>query len=101
MISYGSIKITCGDRKIAIARLPSAIFERWETEQKPCSLRELGFLIQKKVNASIPFFELKNPWLRQRFSVRRGDKIRTCDPLHPIQVRYRAAPLPEQNGLQN
>ena len=42
------------------------------------------------------FFELKNPWLRQRFSVRRGDKIRTCDPLHPIQVRYRAALLPEQ-----
>ncbi len=28
----------------------------------------------------------------------REDKIRTCDPLHPIQVRYRAAPLPE-HGL--
>lgn len=29
----------------------------------------------------------------------REDKIRTCDPLYPIQVRYRAAPLPER-GLQ-
>ena len=26
----------------------------------------------------------------------REDQIRTGDPLHPIQVRYRAAPLPEQ-----
>ncbi len=27
----------------------------------------------------------------------RGDKIRTCDPLHPMQVRYQAAPLPDLN----
>ena len=27
--------------------------------------------------------------------VRRDDKIRTCDPLHPMQVRYRAALRPE------
>ncbi len=26
---------------------------------------------------------------------RRGDRIRTCDPLVPNQMRYRAAPLPE------
>ena len=25
----------------------------------------------------------------------RGDWIRTSDPLHPMQVRYQAAPLPE------
>ena len=25
----------------------------------------------------------------------RGDRIRTCDPLVPNQMRYRAAPLPE------
>jgi hypothetical protein len=25
----------------------------------------------------------------------RDDKIRTCDPLHPMQVRYRAALRPE------
>ena len=25
----------------------------------------------------------------------RGDRIRTCDPLHPIQVRYQAALRPE------
>ena len=25
----------------------------------------------------------------------RGDKIRTCDPLYPKQVRYQAAPLPD------
>ncbi len=27
--------------------------------------------------------------------IRRDDKIRTCDPLHPMQVRYRAALRPE------
>ena len=26
----------------------------------------------------------------------RGDKIRTCDPLHPMQVRYQAAPRPDR-----
>ncbi len=25
----------------------------------------------------------------------RDDKIRTCDPLHPMQVRYQAAPHPD------
>ena len=30
----------------------------------------------------------------------RVDWIRTSDPLHPIQVRYRAAPPPESLGLQ-
>ena len=32
----------------------------------------------------------------------RGDWIRTSDPLHPMQVRYQAAPLPErtQNSTQ-
>ncbi len=29
----------------------------------------------------------------------REDQIRTGDPLHPIQVRYRAAPLPEQRKV--
>ena len=29
----------------------------------------------------------------------RVDWIRTSDPLHPIQVRYRAAPPPEVTGL--
>lgn len=33
--------------------------------------------------------------LRKLFLIRREDWIRTSDPLHPIQVRYRAAPLPE------
>ena len=27
----------------------------------------------------------------------RGDRIRTCDPLYPKQVRYQAAPLPDRN----
>ena len=30
-----------------------------------------------------------------REPISRGDRIRTCDPLVPNQVRYRAAPLPE------
>ena len=28
----------------------------------------------------------------------RGDKIRTCDPLHPMQVRYQAAPRPDRGS---
>ena len=28
----------------------------------------------------------------------RGEKIRTSDPLHPMQVRYRAALRPEKNS---
>jgi hypothetical protein len=31
-----------------------------------------------------------------RVSNGRGDKIRTCDPLHPMQVRYQAAPRPDR-----
>ena len=31
----------------------------------------------------------------KRTFLSREDQIRTGDPLHPIQVRYRAAPLPE------
>jgi hypothetical protein len=30
----------------------------------------------------------------------RVDWIRTSDPLHPIQVRYRAAPPPEYEGCK-
>ena len=29
----------------------------------------------------------------------RGDKIRTCDPLHPMQVRYQAAPRPDRTRM--
>src|SRR5277367_3033091 len=29
----------------------------------------------------------------------RGDKIRTCDPLHPMQVRYQAAPRPDRSQM--
>ena len=29
------------------------------------------------------------------FVAGRGDRIRTCDPLHPMQVRYQAALLPD------
>ena len=50
------------------------------------------------------FLENRKPLHRRGFSIfRREDWIRTSDPLHPIQVRYRAAPLPEpcNNSLQN
>ena len=30
-------------------------------------------------------------------SIGRRDKIRTCDPLHPMQVRYQAALHAEEN----
>ena len=30
------------------------------------------------------------------YLIGRGDKIRTCDPLHPMQVRYQAAPRPDR-----
>ncbi len=29
----------------------------------------------------------------------REDRIRTCDPLVPNQMRYQAAPLPEKHGV--
>jgi hypothetical protein len=34
------------------------------------------------------------------YSFGRDDKIRTCDPLHPMQVRYRAALRPENPHFQ-
>ena len=37
----------------------------------------------------------KAPAYAKAFLLCREDQIRTGDPLHPIQVRYRAAPLPE------
>jgi hypothetical protein len=48
--------------------------EKNRKARKHCVLRAIGLVCNEK---------------------RRVDKIRTCDPLHPIQVRYRAAPLPE------
>jgi hypothetical protein len=38
----------------------------------------------------------KTPGFRQGLVVRRDDWIRTSDPLHPMQVRYRAALHPER-----
>jgi hypothetical protein len=35
-------------------------------------------------------------WLEKFGKIGRGDKIRTCDPLHPMQVRYQAAPRPDR-----
>jgi hypothetical protein len=34
-----------------------------------------------------------------REKIGRGDKIRTCDPLHPMQVRYQAAPRPDRDRM--
>ena len=42
-----------------------------------------------------PFFVGTTPILIGKTLFRRDDKIRTCDPLHPMQVRYRAALRPE------
>ena len=39
----------------------------------------------------------KTPAFAEVLSIRREDRIRTCDPLVPNQVRYRPALLPEQN----
>ena len=33
------------------------------------------------------------------YNLRRVDWIRTSDPLHPMQIRYRAAPPPETGSL--
>jgi hypothetical protein len=32
-------------------------------------------------------------------SIGRGEKIRTSDPLHPMQVRYQAAPRPDRKRM--
>ena len=31
----------------------------------------------------------------------RGERIRTSDPLHPMQVRYQAAPRPESESAES
>jgi hypothetical protein len=36
---------------------------------------------------------------QRHVSIGRGDKIRTCDPLHPMQVRYQAAPRPDRTVM--
>jgi hypothetical protein len=36
-------------------------------------------------------------WRQKReVEIGRGEKIRTSDPLHPMQVRYQAAPRPDR-----
>lgn len=51
--------------------------------------------IKRRYNVSKASAKEKDPRIREGlFLLGREDWIRTSDPLHPIQVRYRAAPLP-------
>ena len=44
------------------------------------------------------FFQLYQRLISRRYNGR-GDRIRTCDPLVPNQMRYQAAPLPDLGYL--
>ena len=47
------------------------------------------------------YIKIKDSSLQKEESFCRVDWIRTSDPLHPMQVRYRAAPPPETMGAAN
>ncbi len=63
--------------------------------------RKPGFLFLKQSYGDTGFIKLKEAATKDNLFCRRVDWIRTSDPLHPIQVRYRAAPPPEllQNSI--
>jgi hypothetical protein len=46
------------------------------------------------------FFPLFQGVTRHRYNGR-GDRIRTCDPLVPNQMRYQAAPLPDKVAISS
>lgn len=75
------------------------------------SFNELKFFEVKKVerftkksptslNVLILFTKEKTPVTEGHGGLEdgRGDRIRTCDPLFPKQMRYQAAPLPDWHG---
>jgi len=74
----------------------SLILKGGAEKTKPCSLRSLRFFICLPFQASLKGLQIKNLRLSPKaFLFRREDRIRTCDPLVPNQVRYRPALLPE------
>ena len=55
-----------------------------------------GLFLRSLLPASYQHSRIKKPWLSPRLILFcREDRIRTCDPLVPNQVRYRPALLPE------
>ncbi len=107
-----------------VCSLMQASLQRYQTKKPPLSRRLLlcrddwiGFADPQKGGAAIKAFPLavarvvffvcsllqaglqrcqtKKPPLSRRLLLCRDDWIRTSDPLHPMQVRYRAALRPE------
>gem|GEM_PF-4171906 len=61
-----------------------------------------GLFLRSLLPASYQRSRTKKPWLSPRLILfRREDRIRTCDPLVPNQVRYRPALLPELRFYPN
>ena len=58
-------------------------------------MRHSALWAQCDVQSVIPTIKLQSAHGRFEF-YGRGDRNRTCDPLHPMQVLYQAEPHPEQ-----
>ena len=87
----------------AAAKPASAILQPSFLPKKPCP-DFVGIVLFPRPHrkASFPCYrENKTRSYRCGLLLSRDDKIRTCDPLHPMQVRYRAALRPETGTGQN
>ncbi len=69
-------------------------------EQSDTSLmKSVGFVFCYEECYENCYDEISESRRKPKFSNSgRGDRIRTCDPLVPNQMRYQAAPLPESDG---
>ena len=57
--------------------------------------RREGEAAKKRSNMSFPAERSHN----KNYKFGRGERIRTSDPLHPMQVRYQAAPRPDRSSI--
>ena len=68
---------------------------RGELQQKPAPAKaDVVFFVCSLLQTSLQRYQTKKPPLSRRLLLCRDDWIRTSDPLHPMQVRYRAALRP-------
>ena len=81
-----------GDRNV----IPIRLNGEWApfTARTVCACSEPGIAGQYDVQSVIPTIKLKSAHGRFEF-YGRGDRNRTCDPLHPMQVLYQAELRPD------
>ena len=83
-------------------QLPFHFYDIGKQARTSAKPRPSLHLVRKVRFAPLRYRKNKTRSYRCGLLVRRDDKIRTCDPLHPMQVRYRAALRPEKGfgGVQ-